>query len=141
MYLPDFFTVYLSGSGLILPKHQTITLENTADNFGDAYNNVVHQAMDDGHNDILVCNDDIVFNPYTWPTLAEDLKRIPADTRGWVATRSDYAREDVRTSGTGIEGDKGGLKHDSEGAIVEVDVIAPICAWIESLRTGWTFLP
>jgi hypothetical protein len=79
MYLPDFFTVYISGSGLILPKHQTITSENTADNFGDAYNNVVHQAINDGHNDILVCNDDIVFTPYTWPTLAEDLQRIPAE--------------------------------------------------------------
>jgi hypothetical protein len=41
MYLPDFFTVYISGSGMILPKHRTITSDNTADNFGDAYNAVV----------------------------------------------------------------------------------------------------
>jgi hypothetical protein len=34
MYLPDFFTVYISGSGMILPKHRTITSDNTADNFG-----------------------------------------------------------------------------------------------------------
>jgi hypothetical protein len=79
MYLPDFFTVYISGSGMILPKHRTITSDNTADNFGDAYNAVVLQAFDDGHKDILVCNDDIVFTPYTWPTLAEDLQRIPAE--------------------------------------------------------------
>lgn len=138
MYIPDFFTVYLSGSGLILPKHQTITSENTADNFGDAYNNVVHQAMDDGHNDILVCNDDIVFTPYTWPTLAEDLQRIPAENRGWVATRSDYARgcQNVRYR---HEGDRDGLRHASENAIVEVDVIAPICAWIES--KNWIDFP
>jgi hypothetical protein len=69
MYLPDFFTVYLSGSGLILPKHRTITSDNTAGNFGDSYNNVVHQAIEDGHQDLLVCNDDIVFTPYTWQTL------------------------------------------------------------------------
>jgi hypothetical protein len=34
MYLPDFFTVYILGSGMILPKHRTITSDNTADNFG-----------------------------------------------------------------------------------------------------------
>jgi hypothetical protein len=52
MYLPDFFTVYISGSGMILPKHRTITSDNTADNFGDAYNAVVLQALEDGHKDI-----------------------------------------------------------------------------------------
>ena len=138
MYLPDFFTVYLSGSGLILPKHRTITSDNTAGNFGDSYNNVVHQAMDDRHQDILVCNDDIVFTPYTWPTLAEDLKRIPAEDRGWVATRSDYARgmQNIRFK---HEGDRDGLRHASEASIVEVDVIAPICAWIES--KNWVDFP
>jgi hypothetical protein len=92
MYLPDFFTVYISGSGMILPKHRTITSDNTADNFGDAYNAVVLQAFDDGHKDILVCNDDVVLTPYTWPTLARrPTEIIPAEDRGWVATRSDYA--------------------------------------------------
>jgi hypothetical protein len=138
MYLPDFFTVYLSGSGLILPKHRTITSDNTAGNFGDSYNNVVHQAIEDGHQDLLVCNDDIVFTPYTWQTLAEDLKRIPAEDRGWVATRSDYARgyQNIRFR---HEGDRDGLRHASESAIVEVDVIAPICAWVES--KNWVDFP
>lgn len=131
MYLPDFFTVYISGSGIILPKHRTISGENTADNFGDAYNNVVHQAIEDGHQDLLVCNDDIVFTPYTWQTLVEDLQTIPAEGRGWVATRSDYARgyQNIRVK---HEGDRDGLRHASERAIIEVDVIAPICAWIEA---------
>ena len=131
MYLPTFWTVYLSGSGMILPKHRTITSENTADNFGDAYNNVVHQAIEDGHQDLLVCNDDIVFTPYTWQTLSEDLQTIPAEGRGWVATRSDYARgyQNIRVK---HEGDRDGLRHASERAIIEVDVIAPICAWIEA---------
>ena len=137
-YLPDFFTVYLSGSGMILPKHRTITCENTGTNFGDSYNEVVHQAIDDGHKDLLVCNDDIVFNPYTWPTLVEDLKRIPEENRGWVATRSDYARglQNIRFR---HEGDRDGLKHASENAIVEVDVIAPICAYIST--NAWIDFP
>jgi len=135
MYLPTFWTVYLSGSGMILPKHRTITSDNTADNFGDAYNNVVRQAIEDGHQDLLVCNDDIVFTPYTWQTLSEDLQTIPAEGRGWVATRSDYARgyQNIRVK---HEGDRDGLRHASERAIIEVDVIAPICAWIEA--KNWT---
>ncbi len=138
MYLPDFFTVYISGSGIILPKHRTINGENTADNFGDAYNNVVHQAIEDGHQDLLVCNDDIVFTPYTWQTLSEDLQTIPAEGRGWVATRSDYARgyQNIRVK---HEGDRDGLRHASERAIIEVDVIAPICAWIEA--KNWVDFP
>ena len=130
-YLPDFFTVYLSGSGMILPRHRTITSENTATNFGDAYNAVVRQAIDDGHKDLLVCNDDIVFTPYTWQTLAEDLQRIPTENRGWVATRSDYARgmQNVRFR---HQGDRDAIRHASENAIVEVDVIAPICAYIQA---------
>jgi hypothetical protein len=79
MYLPDFFTVYIAGSGMILPKHRTITSDNTADNFGDAYNAAVLKAFDDGHKDILVCNDDVVLTPYTWPTMAEDLQDHPRE--------------------------------------------------------------
>ena len=137
-YLPDFFTVYLSGSGMILPRHRTITSDNTSDNFGDAYNAVVHQAIDDGHKDLLVCNDDIVFTPYTWQTLAEDLQRIPTENRGWVATRSDYARgmQNVRFR---HQGDRDAIRHASEDAIVEVDVIAPICAYIEA--KNWVDFP
>jgi hypothetical protein len=129
MYLPTFWTVYLSGSGMILPKHKTITSDNTADNFGDAYNAVVLQAFGDGHKDILVCNDDIVLTPYTWPTLVEDLKIIPEKNRCWVAARSDYARgmQNIRFK---HEGDRDALRHASEDSIIEVDVIAPIFAYI-----------
>jgi hypothetical protein len=123
---------------MILPRHRTITIDNVADNFGDAYNNVVHQAMKDGHQDILVCNDDIVFTPYTWQTLTEDLQIIPSEGRGWVAARSDYARgyQNIRVK---HEGDRDGLRHASESAIIEVDVIAPICAWIEA--KNWVDFP
>ena len=138
-YLPDFFTIYLSGSGMIMPKHRTITSENTADNFGDAYNAVVRQAIDDGHQDLLVCNDDIVFTPHTWKLLKEDLEIIPRENRGWVAARSDYARgiQNVRFRHEGDRNDV--LRHKSEAAIFEVDVVAPICAYIEA--KNWVDFP
>lgn len=138
MYLPDFFTVYISGSGIILPKHRTISGENTADNFGDAYNNVVHQAFADGHQDLIVCNDDVVLTPYTWPTMVEDLKIIPEKGRCWVAARSDYARgmQNIRFR---HEGDRDAIRHASEDSIIEVDVIAPIFAHIT--KDAWINFP
>ena len=138
MYLPDFFTVYLSGSGMVFPKHRTINLENTADNFGDAYNNLVSQVFDDGHKDMIVCNDDVVLTPYTWPTMAEDLKIIPEKNRCWVAARSDYARgmQNIRYR---HEGDRDAIRHASENSIVEVDVIAPIFAHIT--KDAWINFP
>jgi hypothetical protein len=53
--------------------------------------------------------------PYTWPTLVEDLKIIPAEDRGWVATRSDYARgyQNIRFR---HEGDRDALRHASEAS-------------------------
>ena len=64
MYLPTFWTVYLAGSGMILPKHRTINLPNPATNFGDAYNAAVHAAIKE-HEDLLVLNDDVVLTPHT----------------------------------------------------------------------------
>jgi hypothetical protein len=66
------------------------------------------------------------------------LQIIPAEGRGWVATRSDYARgyQNIRVK---HEGDRDGLRHASESAIIEVDVIAPICAWIEA--KNWVDFP
>ena len=138
MYLPEFFVVYLSGSGMVFPKHRTINLENTADNFGDAYNQVALQAFEDGHEDILVCNDDVVLTPYTWPVMVEDLKIIPEKNRCWVAARSDYAR-DAQNIRFRHKGDKGGLKHFSENQIIKVDVIAPIFAHIT--KNAWINFP
>ena len=43
-YVPQDVTVFLAGSEIILPRHRTINLPNDADNFGDAYNAVVHWA-------------------------------------------------------------------------------------------------
>jgi hypothetical protein len=103
MYLPDFFTVYISGSGMILPKHRTITSDNTADNFGDAYNAVVLQAFDDGHKDILVCNDDVVLTPYTWPTLARRPQDHPRRRTVVGLLHGLTTREDTRTSGSGTK--------------------------------------
>jgi len=107
-------------------------------NFGDAYNFAAREAFK-RHDEILVCNDDIVFTPTTWDVLMEDVAHLRkvVPNLGYVATRSDYARgeQNVRSGRGRIDF----LRYESERQIVEAPVIAPICAWIH--RDAWVDFP
>jgi hypothetical protein len=137
-YVPQDVTVFLAGSEIILPRHRTINLPNDADNFGDAYNAVVKRAFDE-FDEVVVCNDDIVFNPSTWKLLGEDVtflrdKSIPL---GWVSARSDYARglQNIRLG----QGKMEWFRYETENLINITDVIAPICSYIH--KDAWVDFP
>lgn len=139
-YVPEYIPVYLSGSGIVLPRHRTINSDNTATNFGDAFNAVCNEAFKE-HEDLVVCNDDIVFMPSTWQRLMEDVAFLQQNTEkvGWVAGRSDYARgvQNVRTR---QEGDRLiGLRWESEQKIIQTDIIAPFFGWVS--REAWVDFP
>ena len=107
-------------------------------NFGDAYNFAAREAFK-RHDEILICNDDIVFTPTTWAVLLADVAKLRkvVPNLGYVATRSDYARgeQNVRSGRGKIDF----LRYESERHIVETPVIAPICAWIH--RDSWVDFP
>ena len=107
-------------------------------NFGDAYNFAAREAFK-RHDEILVCNDDIVFTPTTWAVLLADVAHLRkvVPNLGYVATRSDYARgeQNVRSGRGKIDF----LRYQSERHIIETPVIAPICAWIH--RDAWVDFP
>ena len=107
-------------------------------NFGDAYNFAAREAFK-RHDEILICNDDIVFTPTTWAVLIADVAHLRkvVPNLGYVATRSDYARgeQNVRSGRGKIDF----LRYESERHIVETPVIAPICAWIH--RDSWVDFP
>ena len=107
-------------------------------NFGDAYNFAAREAFK-RHDEILICNDDIVFTPTTWAVLLADVAHLRkvVPNLGYVATRSDYARceQNVRSGRGKIDF----LRYQSERHIVETPVIAPICAWIH--RDSWVDFP
>lgn len=139
-YVPKDIPIYLSGCKMIFPRHQTILLENTGKNFGEAYNEVCKLAFQK-HDEIVVCNDDIVFTPSTWQTLSEDVSRLKGENipLGWVACRSDYARipQNIRV---GNGGKLRWFRWEIENDLIKSDVIAPICAWIS--KEAWVdFLP
>ena len=137
-YIPQDVTVFLAGSKIILPRHRTINLPNDAKNFGDAYNFAVAEAFKE-FDEIVVCNDDIVFTPYTWETLSEDVSVLSRqiDPLGWVASRSDYVRgyQNIRVG----QGRMEWFKFPIENQVVETEIIAPICAYIH--KNSWVDFP
>lgn len=137
-YVPQDVTVFLAGSQIILPRHRTVNLPNEAKNFGDAYNAAVKRAFEEV-DEVVVCNDDIVFTPYTWQTLQNDVWELNEQISplGWVACRSDYVRgyQNIRVG----QGRMEWFKFPIENQIVETDVIAPICAYIH--KDSWIDFP
>lgn len=137
-YVPPDVTVYLAGSKLKLSKHKTVNLPNNTDNFGDAYNFVIEKAFKN-HEEVVICNDDIVFTPQTWQYLGEDVAilRNQIEKVGWVASRSDYARgvQNIRQG----QGTMEWFKYPMESNILETDIIAPICGWIS--KNAWASFP
>lgn len=137
-YVPQDVTVFLAGSDIIFPRHRTVNLPNDATNFGDAYNAVVKRAFEEV-DEVVVCNDDIVFNPTTWKLLGEDVaflrdKSIPL---GWASARSDYARglQNIRLG----QGKMEWFRYETENLINITDVIAPICSYIH--KDAWVDFP
>lgn len=137
-YVPQDVTVFLAGSDIIFPRHRTVNLPNDATNFGDAYNAVVKRAFEEV-DEVVVCNDDIVFNPTTWKLLGEDVaflrdKSIPL---GWASARSDYARglQNIRLG----QGKMEWFRYETENLINITDVIAPICSYIS--KDAWVDFP
>jgi hypothetical protein len=106
--------------------------------FGEAYNEAARIAFKE-HDQLVICNDDIVFTPTTWMRLMGDVRllREHYPDLGWVATRSDYARgeQNIRCGRGQIDF----LRFASERNIVQASVIAPICAWIH--RDAWVDFP
>ena len=137
-YVPTDVVVYISGSQMKLPRHKTVCSDNVATNFGDAFNRVIEQAFQE-HDEIVVCNDDIVFNPYTWQTLGEDVSILRGENipLGWVSCRSDYARgyQNIRLG----KGKMAWFRWETEKKILPVDIIAPICAYIH--KEAWVPFP
>jgi hypothetical protein len=137
-YVPEDVAVFISGSDIVLPRHRTINLQNKGKTFGESYNEAMFRAFEE-FDEVVIANDDIVLTPYTWPTLAKEVSQLKRQIKdlGYVACRSDYARgyQNVRLG----EGPMSFFRYESEGKIIEVDVIAPIFAYIQ--KKDWISFP
>lgn len=137
-YVPEDVTVFLAGSDIVLPRHRTVNLPNPYKNFGEAYNAAMVAAFEE-FDEVVIANDDVVLTPYTWPTLAKEVSQLKRQIKdlGYVACRSDYARgyQNIRAG----EGPMSFFRYESEHKIIEVDVIAPIFAYIQ--KKDWISFP
>ena len=91
-YVPDDVVIYIAGHERWGIGRNITCIPNTATNYGDAYNAVVHEAFKK-YDEIILANDDIVLTPTTYQLLAEDVKQFNRwEKSGWIVARSDYVR-------------------------------------------------
>lgn len=88
-YVPDDVVVYIAGHERWGIGRHIRCFPNTATNYGDAYNAIVHEAFKI-YDEIIVANDDVVLTPTTYELLAQDVAQLP--NAGWIAARADNVR-------------------------------------------------
>lgn len=149
-YVPLDVDVYINYCGTLgnyFHNGRTILQSNyKADTYGAAYNYIVHQAFKK-YNTILVCNDDAVFTPLTYPLLEQDYNYLIQNKNrhriGWIGCLTDYAigAQNIRINLQIVDEPnlKNQIRRQREYSISPVDFIAPICglitkdAWIDYL--------
>ena len=110
---------------------------NPATNFGDAYNAGIDYAFSQGHDSLIVSNDDVVLTPTTLDLLAQDAKILESNAvnLGFLGARSDYVLPDQNIRFPVHDDRQEGLRWASEAKIKETGVIAPIFATIS--KKAW----
>ena len=102
------------------PDVNLIIFEGFMGNFGDDYNAAMEQVFRD-HDEIIIANDDIVFNPDSYNLLVEDVEflknRYPRNL-GFVAARSDCVRPHQN------------IMNQKEQNIIQCQVVSPLLAYI-----------
>lgn len=101
------------------PDIQLALYKTNHTNFGDAYNYAMGHEFEDCE-ELLIANDDIVFTPWTFQHLMEDVAQLKAahPLLGLVAPRADNVR--------GLQSVKEGTGND----VKETHTLSPILAWI-----------
>lgn len=146
-YVPSNIEIYIAHSKIESIDyhsrwHSMHLVKSKERNFGNAYNLICNRAFEK-HDSIIIANDDIVFDPMTFATLQSDwnaLCEYESKSIGYLACRSNYARGKQNIRWHDSNAQMNGLKFKHESAIIETDIIAPICAVIR--HQSWVdFLP
>jgi hypothetical protein len=111
---------------------------NPATNFGDAYNSGIDYAFSQGHDSLIVSNDDVVLTPTTLDLLAKDAELLQENNInvGFLGARSDYVLPDQNIRFPVHDDRQEGLRWASEAKIKPTRVIAPIFATIT--KEAWS---
>ena len=126
-YVPDDVVIYLAGPERWGVGRHIRCFPNTATNYGDAYNAIVHEAFK-VYDEIIVANDDVVLTPNTYNLLLEDVEKLKTVyPLGWVVTKADYVRPNQS------------LKLTDQGQIYETTACSPLFGYVS--KKAWVDYP
>ena len=141
-YVPEEVPVYLLGVDIPYVRANWNDLGvNTGKNFGESYNYAIAQVFMDGHDTVILANDDIVLDPNSYWMLCHDrmLLKQQGHKVGFVSARSNMASipQNIRSK---QENDQwNGMKWASEETIAQVEWTAPLFASVD--KEGWPGFP
>lgn len=122
------------------PHHDVYRqMRGVARSFGEDYNEVIDAAFADGHEFVLVANDDIVLTPTSVRDLLEDVVTIGeeyGDAVGWICSRCDAARPVQNVRSNVFSENLNFFRYPAEDCILPMKVISPIFGYIS--RKAWS---
>lgn len=142
-YVPRETQVYVYGNfdGLMSWEFINWIGDNDKSNFGESFNHAIAQVFLDGHETVIMANDDVVLDPNTYWLLTHDrvILKQQGHRVGMVAARSNMASlpQNVRHK---QENDTwNGMKWASEDTLAQVEWAAPLFASVD--KEGWPGFP
>lgn len=142
LYLPNGVPIYLaSPSKPRLSPSPYKWIPNHYGSFGEAYNAVMKQAFLDGHQEVIIANDDIVLDPTSYNLLIEDRKQLQSKgvKVGFLGARTNMSSLHMNVRNRLTEDHWNGMQWASEQLIIQVPWVAPIFASVGI--DGWPGFP
>ena len=143
MYVPREVTTYVYGKWDSLDMQDWVHYlgENDKTNFGDSFNHAITQAFLDGHETVIMANDDVVLDPNSYWLLCHDrvLLKQQGHKVGFVSARSNMATMPQNIRAKQENDTWAGMKWASEDTIAQVEWTAPLFASVD--KDGWPGFP
>jgi hypothetical protein len=142
LYLPSDVPIYLAS------RHKPFLsplpykwIPNHYQSFGEAYNAIMKEAFLDGHQTVIIANDDIVLDPTSYDLLVTDrqLLKQKGVNVGFLGARTNMSSLHMNVRNRLQDDQWNGMKWLSEEAMVQVQWIAPIFASVGI--DGWPGFP
>jgi len=143
MYVPREVTTYVYGKWDSIDMQDWVHYlgENDKTNFGDSFNHAITQAFLDGHETVIMANDDVVLDPNSYWLLCHDrvLLKQQGHRVGFVSARSNMATMPQNIRAKADNDTWAGMKWASEDTIAQVEWTAPLFASVD--KEGWPGFP
>jgi hypothetical protein len=142
LYLPSGVPIYLASP--LKPSVSPLPFKwipNHYGSFGEAYNAIMKEAFLDGHQTVIIANDDIVLDPTSYDLLVTDrqLLKEKGVNVGFLGARTNMSSLHMNVRNRLQDDQWNGMKWLSEEAMVQVQWIAPIFASVGI--DGWPGFP